>query len=92
MNMDPIDNEYGPDAPSAAGSDCEPDPEEPTEHEANLLEPLGLAFGALAHLTRLRLRGVTPFGSLLADLPLLQVQLQCVPQPLRRVRIASQCV
>ncbi len=33
MNMDPIDNEYGPDAPSAAGSDCEPDPEEPTEHE-----------------------------------------------------------
>jgi len=53
--------------------DCyEPEPE-PSSGDDELREPLRELRGCLPHLTRLRLRGGTAFGSALPQLPQLKV-------------------
>jgi len=52
----------------------EPDPERPSERDEELVRPLRLALGSLPDLSRLRLKGIYPLGSAVAQLPPLQAR------------------
>ncbi len=50
------------------------DPEQPSERDEELMRPLRLVLGSLAHLSRLHVQGLYPLGPALAELPPLQVR------------------
>ena len=71
--MQVVDSDFVP--------ECEPDPEKPSERDEELVRPLRLALGSMPELSRLRLKGIYPLGSALAQLPPLQVR-RPLPSPI----------